>query len=453
MRGTGAAMLKWVADKLSLKKDRLSLAEQIKEPVCLDGWFASQSAENLLSTPARKRALQQLWENSPFSRTVWDSFWLAPVKELAIRVQQLPAAPTGPYAHEGGMLDEALEVAVCAVRLSRGWMLPPGAPPEEQAAQSSAWCTAIFWAALLHDLESLGEMAAFYEDGRRWYPGLEAPDSPWRVRFCEPETKPEARAAAFACRLLPFEGLRWISRWPQLTDTLLVYLSGNKSGGSLLHAVVSEAREKCGIPVALTSRQLSEDVTHPIIQNASVELPKHQVIPPIVNPIVSEPDNHNTPQFLGTPETCSAGGLLVSAMGQSIQAGGQSDGPVYPLSDGGTPGELLSLLDHMMGGEPALPSATECVAEISILEPQPFVQEAPLSSGEQFWHWLVTSVGNGTLTLNTRDSLLHVMAQYVFIQTLDCFYRYLAGQGNSDTEKEGIQKSFETLGRHYYQKW
>jgi integrating conjugative element relaxase (TIGR03760 family) len=130
------------------------------------------------------------------------------------------------------MLDEALEVAVCAVRLSRGWMLPPGAPPEEQAAQSAAWCCAIFWAALFHDLGSLEQVAAFYEDGRRWYPGLEVPDAPWRVRFCEQTTNSEVRAAALASRLLPYEGLRWVARWPQLTDALLVYLSGNKPAGA-----------------------------------------------------------------------------------------------------------------------------------------------------------------------------------------------------------------------------
>lgn len=141
----------------------------------LNGWFPFLNAESLLSVDNRKRALQQLWENSPFSRPVWEAFWLIPIRELAIRVQQLPAAQSGPYAREGGMLDKALDVAVCAVRLSRGWLLPPGAELEDQAIQSSAWNTAIFWAALLHDLGGMDDIAAFHQDGTRWYPGIAPP--------------------------------------------------------------------------------------------------------------------------------------------------------------------------------------------------------------------------------------------------------------------------------------
>src|SRR5476649_439465 len=120
-------MLKWVAEKLNLVRDGDQPVASISTHGGAGGWYSPLTADSLLSQGNRKRSLQQLWDNSPFSRPVFDAFWLTPVRELAVRLQQLPAAQSGPYAREGGMLDEALDVALCAVRLSRGWMLPPGA--------------------------------------------------------------------------------------------------------------------------------------------------------------------------------------------------------------------------------------------------------------------------------------------------------------------------------------
>ncbi|EPS8493591.1 TraI domain-containing protein [Yersinia enterocolitica] len=118
-------MLKWVSGKFDQIRGAVQPASTA-HGAAPNGWFPFLNAESLLSVDNRKRALQQLWENSPFSRSVWEAFWLIPIRELAIRGQQLPAAQSGPYAREGGMLDKALGVAVCAVRLSRGWLLPPG---------------------------------------------------------------------------------------------------------------------------------------------------------------------------------------------------------------------------------------------------------------------------------------------------------------------------------------
>lgn len=347
-------MLKWVSGKF----DRMSSEVQpdsTAHSVDPNGWFPFLNAESLLSVDNRKQALQQLWENSPLSRSVWEIFWLAPIRELAIRVQQLPAAQTGPYAREGGMLDEALDVAVCAVRLSRGWMLPPGVTPEEQAEQSSAWRTAIFWAALLHNLSALNEMAAFHQDGSPWYSGLTAPSTCWRVRFTPTTPETVLKAAMVAYRLLPEQGLCWLSRWSEVTEMLLAYLSGNKPASGVLHAAVSEARQKCGL-------QSSE---------FTVVSARHM-------PVSDSSANNN-----------------LSAKPQSEKA-------------------------------------------VNTEIPE-----------ESFWHWLVSSVADGRLTVNAQDSLVHIIKQHVFVQTPDCFYRYLAAEPNSEIDKDDIQTNFETLNRHH----
>lgn len=358
-------MLTWVADKLYLVKDKVSLAE-LKSSTDTDGWFSPQSAEDLLAKENRKRALRQLWEISPFSRSVWEVFWLIPLRELAIRVQKLPAAQSGPYAREGGMLDEALDVAVCAVRLSRGWILPPGVAPEEQAEQSSAWCTAIFWAALLHNLSVLNEMTAFHQDGSRWYSGLAAPSTCWRVRFTPtlPEIVP--KAAMVAHRLLPEQGLCWLSRWSEVTEKLLAYLSGNKTASGVIHAAVSEARKKCG----LQSSAFTVALTQPIQMSGRLT-------------------NNSSSKF-------------------------QNE-----------------------------------LAEVTETQKATILQVNTEISEESFWNWLVSAVVGGRLTVNAQDSLVHIINQHVFVQTPDCFYRYLATKPNAKMDKDNIQKNFEALNRHH----
>lgn len=448
-------MLKWMTGRFQGQKvETAPQVRKVSESLNVGGWFSPQNADVLLATQLRKQALQRLWDNSPFSRPVWETFWLEPVKQLAVRLQHLPAGQAGKYAREGGMLDEALEVAVCAVRLSRGWMLPSGAPPEEQSAQGSAWCTAIFWAALLHNLGALEQMAAFHEDGRRWFPGLEVPEAPWRVRFCDLTTNSDVRAAAHAYRLLPYDGLRWISRWPQLTDALLVYLSGSKSSGAILHAAVSEAREKCGLTDQQISHQSSiksvAENSEPLLQSelqASIEHPVNQTVSsPVVTTEIRDNVSHsfsNTRAFESIPE-------LVSALSQSDLTEGDAESVNTTSTEGGTPGELLSLLDKMTCAE-----TTDVVRSISTEDKahkmshhQPNYDEMP-TSGEYFWNWLIDSVDNGTLSVNAQDSLLHIMVQYIFVQTPDCFYRYLASQGSNGIDKDEVQKSFEALNRHF----
>jgi len=446
-------MLKWVTGKLNRSREQVTPVSHHPD-VRLD--FTPQSADELLAAASRERALQQLWDNSPFSRSVWEAFWLAPVRALAVRLQQLPAASTGPYAREGGMLDEALEVAVCAVRLSRGWMLPPGAAPEEQAAQSAAWCTAIFWAALLHDVGALNQMAAFHEDGGRWYPGVAAPDGSWRIRFSQSQGDTAAWGAMIAYRLLPEGGFRWLCRWPQVADILLVYLSGNKNAGAILHAAVSEARLKCGLPppeLALSPARAPVETASTLQQNVSTSSSEHAPAKPVPSAITIISESYADPQTSDTTLTVPA---LVSAIELNELASDDKNNPVMSEESGGTPGELLNMLDHLTADSSVMPPESvlipEAVAVKSVADevqlPDPSVMVA-LSPGEHFWQWLVGAVAGGLVTVNAQDSLLHVMTQYVFLQTPDCFYRYLSAQGNTEINKDDIQKNFESLNRHF----
>jgi len=238
-------------------------------------------------------------------------------------------------------------------------------------------------------------------------------------------------------------------------------LSGNKPAGAILHAAVSEAREKCGMFAQDISVQPfvklttdNPDVLSQIEPSAPTEQPSNEIP---VNPIVFAAIDDNNHQSLSSAAAIPALTELVSA----ISASGQVEKDVGPGTDGqtegGTPGELLTLLDKMTGADtPDETLPTDDPSRVTV-DPLGGIEEKPVDvptttlaiPGEHFWDWLGDAIEEGVLTVNKRDSLLHIMAQYVFIQTPDCFYRYLATQEKTESDKDDIQKSFEALNKHF----
>ncbi|MEL4886716.1 helicase/relaxase domain-containing protein [Pectobacterium betavasculorum] len=433
-------MLKWFRNKVGATTETMPIPLQQ-----VDGWFTPQNADALLSTKGRKRALQQLWDNSPFSQDVWEIYWLQTVRSLAVTVQQLPLNNEDEYCRPGGFLDMALDVAVCAVRLSRGYMLPPGAQPEEQAAQSSAWTSAIFWAALLHNMECLSALKVVVQNGV-WIPGLSVPDAPWRVRFEVSSVDVHARTAAMALRLIPSPGITWIARWPHILDLLLVYLSGKKSEAGILNAIVLNAREKCGIkmndialsaPVELAIPAVTIEQNPPVV---SVEQGTATAISPLID---SNDNNYNDNQLKEAQPVVSA---LVSAIDQD-DLSDSSSGTDESQTHSTATADLLNVLDQQLTATvsvtPAPGGSITSSNEMNEVEKKPVPQE------ELFWAWLINAVRDGSLTINNSDSLVHIMSQYVFLQTPDCFYRFFSICNDSSIDKDTLQKNFESLNRHY----
>lgn len=456
-------MLKWFARKVNSTNECYSTTFYSNPRSVAKGFFLPLGADDLICRGERQRALQQLWENSPFSRTVFDAFWLSPVRELAIRVQQLPAAQSGTYAREGGFLDEALDTAVCAVRLSRGWLLPPGAAPEDQATQSSVWATAIFYAALLHDIAALGAMETCYENGTPWYAGLVAPTEPWRVRFAHTTGKILPGSSWLAYRLLPEEGLNWLSRWPQILNLLVLYLSDHAGQGGVLHTAVTEARLKLGLPSGGMEIAQQREVVMP----PNTDIPQHT-------------------EMRETPYGAAGEGVeMISAIPVGIPPGGdyssQSDKQEMPIAalasaielkvpkqdkpfvdpvEEASPATILNLLDQFAGvanvspqNPASLPSETNETRHVSERITTLATEVGGLeTAGEAFWNWLVAAISTGELTVNAADSLIHRMSQYIFVQTPECFFRFMTKKNTGSGEKEDIQKSFESLDLHYSRK-
>ena len=70
-------------------------------------------------------------------------------------------------------------------------------------------------------------------------------------------------------------------------------------------------------------------------------------------------------------------------------------------------------------------------------------------AGALFLEWVRDSVEDGTLSVNEKDSILHVLAQFVFMVSPACFYRHTSTAEGSVTDKDRLQKSFEALNVHH----
>ncbi|WP_231571703.1 TraI domain-containing protein, partial [Xenorhabdus sp. NBAII XenSa04] len=83
----------------------------------------------------------------------------------------MPATPEGNWSGSGDFADLTLKFTTCAVRLAKGHLLPPGAAPETQAAQSLLWQAVVFWTALFYHLPLLQHLEGELDDRHDWQPG------------------------------------------------------------------------------------------------------------------------------------------------------------------------------------------------------------------------------------------------------------------------------------------
>ncbi|UIA83300.1 TraI domain-containing protein [Erwinia tracheiphila] len=150
------------------------------------GYYYPQSAAGLLSTEERVRTLVRIWENTSLPKETYQALCLAPLQACAEVMRQFPYSNAGRFAYPGGMLDATLKTLLYAVMKARSYMLPPGVPPEDQARDSAAWNTVVFYAALFSHLSALGSLKVELDDGSVWIPFDGQPASAYRFRFVPP---------------------------------------------------------------------------------------------------------------------------------------------------------------------------------------------------------------------------------------------------------------------------
>ena len=130
------------------------------------------------------------------------------------------------------------------MKLRQAHLLPGGATPEEQAAQSEAWTAAVAYAALLHDLGKLAvDLHVELSDGALWHPRHGPVSLPYRFRYRkELEYRLHSAAAGLLYhRILTPDLLDWLSTYPAPWSALLYVLAGQYEHAGALGELVIQA--------------------------------------------------------------------------------------------------------------------------------------------------------------------------------------------------------------------
>lgn len=238
-------------------------------PVIPAGFYAPLTAEALLSPEHRELRLRQVWDNNPMPRDVYDRMCLEPLSRLLLNTQNVPATREGRWSRAGGFGDLTVLYTTYAVRLARGYMFPPDATPEDQAAQAAVWHAVIFWSALFYHLPLLAHLEGELLSGRGWQPGISVPDEPFRFRFRKtaPQgTEAQQLAALTAGTLLPDGATAWLVTAPGALQNLAGALWHQHPGMALIRDVLQEAARQTESPLNTCA------VTAPVTAEASADI-------------------------------------------------------------------------------------------------------------------------------------------------------------------------------------
>ncbi|NCT67255.1 MAG: DNA-binding domain-containing protein [Rhodanobacteraceae bacterium] len=208
------------------------------------GLMRPESAASLLATPRRQKLLEHIWQRTSLSRKQFATLYGAPLERYAELVQAFPASEAHHHAYPGGMLDHGLEIVAYSLKLRQSHLLPIGASPEDQAAQSEAWTAAVAYAALLHDIGKIAvDLHVELADGSVWHPWHGPLLQPYRFRYRDDrEYRLHSAATGLLYRqLLDRHILDWLSGYPSLWAPLLYVLAGQYEHAGVLGELVVQA--------------------------------------------------------------------------------------------------------------------------------------------------------------------------------------------------------------------
>jgi len=209
-----------------------------------EGYLPIESAHSLLAAEHRRQLLDRIWQYTALSHAQFTQLYINPIHRYAEQVQQLPASETHHHAYLGGMLDHGLELVACSLKLRQSYLLPTGAAPEDQAAQTDAWSAGIAYGALLHDIGKIAvDLLVERQDGRVWHPWQGPLDQPYRFRYLKGRDYHLHGAAAglLYTQILDRTILDWLSGFPPLWASLLYVLAGQYERAGVLGELVMQA--------------------------------------------------------------------------------------------------------------------------------------------------------------------------------------------------------------------
>ncbi|EHL2736654.1 TraI domain-containing protein [Escherichia coli] len=476
--------------------------ETARQPEHLpEGFYIPRTAEELTSTPRRKQCLKQLWENSSMPSDVYQQFCLTPVQKLLMAAQNVPAAGDSRWADANGFGDLTLQFTTYAVRLARGYMFPPGATPEEQAAQSGVWNAVVFWSALFYHLPLLAHLEGELVSGKLWQPGMSSPDEAFRFRYRQQRlqgAEAQQLAAVMAGQLLPVGATAWLATVPGALQNLAGVVWHQHPEMALIRSVLKTAAEEVESP--LLALQVTEAVTAPLLPENTVQSEDNvpsdsqpetstEAIAPEMPAVVTEVGEFTLqPSVSGTGEAeAVVPDTLQSATGAEEKAPEEpsvhddtdmllslfsavSDDTELPEVDVAEPVENKETVSDESGcanseqaGAESDPAQDTGIlgSVLCISEQAQEIKKSPEHSqdrnstenvrapgnGGEFIEWLRHGLDSGEIPVNQPDARVHLIAGYAFLRVPDVFYLYLKQTG-SNHDRRYVQSVFERAGLH-----
>ncbi|HFK2166383.1 TPA: TraI domain-containing protein [Escherichia coli] len=476
--------------------------EAARQPEHLpEGFYMPRTAEELMSTLHRKQCLKQLWENSSMPSDVYQQFCLTPVQKLLMAAQNVPAAGDSRWADANGFGDLTLQFTTYAVRLARGYMFPPGATPEEQAAQSGVWNAVVFWSALFYHLPLLAHLEGELVSGKLWQPGMSSPDEAFRFRYRQQRlqgAEAQQLAAVMAGQLLPVGATAWLATVPGALQNLAGVVWHQHPEMALIRSVLKTAAEEVESP--LLALQVTEAVTAPLLPENTVQSEDNvpsdsqpetstEAIAPEMPAVVTEVGEFTLqPSVSGTGEAeAVVPDTLQSATGAEEKAPEEpsvhddtdmllslfsavSDDTELPEVDVAEPVENKETVSDESGcanseqaGAESDPAQDTGILDsvLCISEQAQEIKKSPEHSqdrnstenvrapgnGGEFIEWLRHGLDSGEIPVNQPDARVHLIAGYAFLRVPDVFYLYLKQTG-SNHDRRYVQSVFERAGLH-----
>ncbi|SMG59158.1 TraI domain-containing protein [Cedecea sp. NFIX57] len=451
----------------------------------IPGYHLPQTQDALTTAPVRQIYLQQLWDNCALPAEQYQTLYFTPLAQLLARVQNVPAAPSGPWSGIGGYGDMVVRYVTCAVRLAKAHLLPPGAAPEEQAAQGMLWNAVVYWSALFYHLPLLSQLTGELRSGEPWLPGMSAPAGPYRFRFNPtPSQANVAQSAAtlMACQLLPRRATGWLATVPATLDCLAQRLCGLPSPLSVLDELLATAAEKSGAVSLPVSRQ-------------SLASTPETGIPALMPSAGIEPTTRVSGDTIASADPLPGTGILQSALAAdeilpSSGTTGSPDGTDGIINEATlVPNDDMQALLVLLGSdadaavpdEPAADVALPCGADEPVPgpahQPDPRATVFPVTGeqgntrevdalaqgggvfvarnrsalaqeGEAFLCWLRDGIRSGSLPVNGPGDALQVVSGFVLLPVPGVFFRYLKETGRDGDKREAVQQAFERLDLH-----
>ncbi len=228
--------------------------ENIKhlKPINVLGIIQVKSVDELLSV--HKGRLTQINELAGLSKVNFDCFYLSAIHQYARFVQQCPASEVHHHAGLGGMLTHALEVCVIALKVRRSYLLSETGGAEEISQKQDLWTYAVFIAALCHDLAKVAvdQVLIIYDENhqqQKWEPWEQFIDEQGQWYTSEfvhnRQYKLHEKASPLLIsRIIPSQGMKWISSDQTIFSHWLACLSGDKENAASIGEIISIADSK-----------------------------------------------------------------------------------------------------------------------------------------------------------------------------------------------------------------